>query len=152
MTTHKTLEDARIAAKGMPEVMLSCIIEIEHTTEGRCYIKSKAPMANLAVALQQKPMPEIRRLVAEHSILTESEIASTREKALREHIKCERCGKKIDGNTAYSQQEWYRKMRVTAFYCEPCRALLASIGAGEYTELQERASVRHGYEPYTTED
>jgi hypothetical protein len=152
MTTHKTLEEARIAAKATTDVVLVCIIEIEHSTEGRCYIKCKAPMASLALALREKPMAEIRKLIAEHSLRTEAEIAADREQYLRERIKCDRCGKKIDGNTAYSQQESYMRTRVTAFYCEPCRALLAGIGEGEYTALQERAFARPSYEPHTKED
>lgn len=150
MTTHKSIEAARGAAKTTPEV--HCIIEIDHATEGRCYIGCKAPMKSLEIALRNKPMVEIKKLVAEHSILTASETAAIREKDLLEHTKCERCGKKIDGNTAYSQQESFQRMRVTAWYCDACRKLLAMIGQGEYTALQERADARPGYEPYTKED
>lgn len=150
MTTHKTLDAARTAAKGNREIRY--IAEIEHATEGRCYIGLRTTMAGLAVALKTKPMAEINSLVAEHAILTDSEIATARDRALRDRNKCERCGKKIDGNTAYSQQERYMGHAVTAWYCEPCRNLLGNIGLGEYTGLQERASERVGYEPYTKED
>lgn len=150
MQTHKTLEDARIAAKAIPGI--HCIIEIEHATEGRCYIKAKVPMKHLGLALKAQPMPEIRRLIAEYSVRTEAEIVADREQYLREHIHCGRCRKQIDGNTAYSQQEWFGKTKVVAFYCDSCHALLSAIGAGEFTELQERASARHSHGPYTKED
>jgi len=150
MRTHKNIEDARTAAKATPGVLR--VIEIEHAIKGRCFIGVRAPMKALEVALRNKPMPEIKRLIAEYAILSETESAIAREKELRENTKCERCGKKIDGNTAYSQQEQYRGMRVMAHYCESCHGLLSSIGAGEYTELQERAAARSSYEPYTKED
>lgn len=150
MKTYKTLNDARTAAKDAPAVM--SIVEIEHAAEGRCYIHVKVPMKSLALALEAKPIPEIRRLIAEYSVHTEAEIAADRERYLREHTNCERCNKQIDGNTAYSQQEWSNKLKVIAFYCEPCRALLSAVGAGEFTALEERASVRYSHEPYTKED
>ncbi|HKT87775.1 MAG TPA: hypothetical protein VJQ59_05035 [Candidatus Sulfotelmatobacter sp.] len=150
METHRTLEDARIAAKAVPGI--HCIVEIDHATEDRCFIKVKAPMKSLELTLKAKPMPEIRRLIAEHAVRTEAEIAADREQYLREHTHCERCRKQIDGNTAYSQQEWFGKMKVVAFYCDSCRTLLSAIGAGEFTELQERSTARHSTEPYTKED
>ncbi len=150
MTTHKTIEDARAAAKANPAVLR--IIEINHASEGRCFIGCKAPLKSLEIALRNKPMPEITGLIAEYPVRTESEIASEREQYLRDNTKCERCGKKIDGNAAYSQQEWFGQARVVAHYCDSCRALLSAFGAGEYTELQERANARHGHEPYTKDD
>ena len=70
---------------------------------------------------------------------------------LRDNTRCERCRKKIDGNTAYQQQEWSRfgrnKIKVTAWYCDDCHQLLISIGAGEYTAMEERAGVVPSYEP-----
>ena len=74
---HKTLEDTRIAAKAIPGI--HCIIEIDHTTEGRCYIKAKVSMKNLEFALRAQPMPEIRRLIAEYSVRNEAEIIADRE-------------------------------------------------------------------------
>lgn len=157
MQTHKTLEDARIAAKA--ERGIDCIVEIDHATEGRCFIKARVPMKNLESALKTNPKPEILRLIAEHSILTKSELAENeiklaalREEYLRNNTRCERCGKRIDGNTAYSQQEWVGKHKARAFYCEPCRALLSAIGQGESTDLEERSRARPRYEPYTKED
>jgi hypothetical protein len=80
------------------------------------------------------------------------EMANERASYLRDNITCERCQVKIDGNAAYSQQECYQGHRVTAYYCESCRGLLAQIGIGEYSELQDRAVARSGYEPYTKDD
>jgi len=150
MTTHKTLETARTAAKANSEIRF--ILEIEHASEGRCFIGVKAPMASLRIALDRKPMPEIKRLLAEHATQTTGEIKTAREEALRERTKCERCAKKIDGNTAYSQQERYLGHTVTAWYCDACRGILANIGMGELDGLQERASASGSREPYTKED
>ena len=150
MTTHKTLTDARTTAKANSEIRY--ILEIDHTSEGRCYIGVKAPLAALKIALDRKPMAEIKRLIAEHTTLTTEEIKAAREQALRENTKCERCAKKIDGNTAYSQQEQYMGHKVTAWYCESCRRLLSNIGMGEFDGLQERASAGGSREPYTPED
>ena len=150
MTTHKTLETARTAAKVNSEIRF--VLEIDHATDGRCFIGAKAPMAALQIALDRKPMAEIKRLIAEHTTLTAEEIQITREQALRENTKCERCGKRIDGNTAYSQQEQYMGHKVTAWYCDSCRGLLANIGMGEFDGLQERASAGGSREPHTKED
>jgi hypothetical protein len=150
MTTHKTLDAARIAAKSDRQVR--SIVEIDHATEGRCYIGVRATMAALNVALAHKPMAEIKRLVAEHATQTAEEIKTAREQVLRDHTKCERCAKKIDGNAAYSQQERYMGHAVRAWYCEPCRRLLSNIGMGEFDGLQERAGAGGSREPYTNED
>jgi len=56
---------------------------------------------------------------------------------------CERCGAVIERDTAYRQTEWTtwsgKRVKCSAYYCETCRHLLATIGEGEYTALQERA-------------
>ncbi len=69
---------------------------------------------------------------------------------------CERCGKTVDKATAYHQQEWSRfggrSVKVTAYYCDSCSHLLHSIGAGEHTDMEERAGHKPSYEPYTKED
>ena len=150
METHKTLESARAAAKANSEIRF--VLEIDHIGEGRCFIGVKAPMAALKIALDRKPMAEIKRLVAEHAIQTAEEIKSASETALRDRTKCERCGNKIDGNIAYSQKERYIRHTVTAWYCDSCRGLLANIGMGEFDGLQERASAGGSREPYTKED
>lgn len=150
MTTHRTIADARAAAK--IDTRVRYIVEIDHTSEGRCFLGVMVPMNTLAVALRNKPMPAILRLVAEHPVLTDAETAEARAQALRDHTNCERCGQQIDGNTAYSQHEWFGKVKVVAYYCVPCRQLLSAIGAGEYTELQERASARHSQDPETKGD
>ena len=123
MTTHKTLDAARIAAKSDREIR--SIVEIDHATEGRCYIGVRSTMAALDVALTHKPMAQIKRLVSEHATRTAEEIKTAREQALRDHTKCERCNAKIDGNTTYSQQERYMGAKVTAWYCESCQRLLS---------------------------
>ena len=149
METHKSLDEARAAAKVNPSI--ARIIEINHSTEGRCFIKAKAPMETLRIALKSKPMAEIKSLIAEYPVLTEAETAEARRESLR-HERCERCGKEVDGKTAYSQQEWYRGVRVSAYYCDSCHRLLSAIGAGEHTALQERATERHSVEPETKQD
>ena len=149
MTTHTTIEAARSAAK---DLALRNIIEIEHATAGHCYIVTKCPMQILATALRAKPMAEIKRLVADHEVLTPAEQKAEREQFLRDHSECERCGAKVDGNTAYSQKERFAGNVVTVYYCETCRGLLQAIGAGEYTAMQERAATRYSREPETKGD
>lgn len=146
MNTYKTLDEAR--KNKTAEVVR--VIEIEHAEQGRCFICCKVPMAALAKALANKPMPEIKSLVAEHDILSDEEIAAIKEQALN-NCKCERCGAKVNGRTAYKQKEWAnfagRRVRVTAYYCDSCQKLLATIGAGEMTPMEERASEKPSYEP-----
>jgi hypothetical protein len=146
MKTYKTLDQAREAKT--TEVVK--IIEIEHATEGRCFIGCKVPMAVLAGALKRKPMPEIKRLVAEYTTETDAEIEEIKAKAL-ENCRCERCGVKVNGKTAYSQKEWAnfcgKRVQVTACYCNSCRQLLTTIGAGEVTPMEERATEKPSHEP-----
>ena len=52
---------------------------------------------------------------------------------------CERCGKVIDPATAYGQMENMMGVRVKTYYCGDCHELLSTIGAGEYTALEEAA-------------
>lgn len=147
METHKTLEEARAEAKKRTDIR--CIIEIDHATEGRCFVKAKATIDTL----KRVPKPkEIKGFIAQHEILTEAEAAEKVKKYLREHTNCERCGKKIDGNTAYHQKEWYMGQRCETYYCDDCHGLLSQIGIGEHTELEERAASRPSREPYTKED
>lgn len=139
MQTYSTLSAARQAA----DSQTTAIIEIDHAEHGRCYIRVRCPMATLAKALESKPMPEIKRLVAEHSVKTEEQIEAERQHILQHECRCERCRMHVDGRTAYSQQEWTRfggqRVKVAAYYCDACKALLQAIGAGEYTAMQERA-------------
>ena len=69
---------------------------------------------------------------------------------------CTRCGKSLDTRTAKHQKEWARfsgsKVQVDAHYCDDCFSLLRSIGAGERTELEERAGYVPSYEPTHKED
>lgn len=148
MTTYPALNTAREAVKGMSGIRF--IIEIEHAAAGRCYLIASVPMVTLAAARDR--YPEIHRLIAQHELLTAEEQATVRERYLRENTRCDRCGKQVDGNTAYRQQEYYRGSKVTAYYCEDCHHLLSQIGIGEYTELQERASARPTPELYTKSD
>ncbi len=59
MNTYETVGDAR---QGRTWDSMQ-IIEIEHATEGTCYINSKYDLETLQRALAAKPMPEILRLV-----------------------------------------------------------------------------------------
>ena len=136
MTTYATINDARAGAKSVSGAR--CVVGIIHSSNGQCYIVSKAPLANLRRVLAANPLPEILSTLAEYPLLTDSETAAMRAESLR-HSHCERCHSVIDGNTAYHQSERWGRWQVTAFYCEACRSLLSAIGAGEHTALQERA-------------
>lgn len=57
--------------------------------------------------------------------------------------RCERCTEKLDTRKTYGQMEWTRfggkKVKVMTHYCDSCRRVLAAVGQGEVTELQQRA-------------
>jgi len=63
---------------------------------------------------------------------------------------CNRCEVHVD-KTAYHQMEWFRagglKAKVPTYYCDKCARLLRSIGAGEHTEMEDRAASVSSYEP-----
>jgi len=69
---------------------------------------------------------------------------------------CERCGANLDIRTAYSQIEWTRfggrAVQVKAHYCDNCARLLAAVGAGEASELDNRAGAVPSVEPHTKND
>jgi hypothetical protein len=161
MKTFVSLEAAREYAATNRDVRE--IAEIEHASEGCCFICTLAPFAALKAHLEQRPNPEIKRLIAGHDKLTpeqrqakEAADQAEHERYLREDTRCERCGQKIDGNTAYHQEEWTRfggkKVKCIAYYCDPCRHLLASCGDGEMSDLEHRAAHVPSPEPYTKED
>ncbi len=132
MTTHETLEEARQAATEHGNKIRS-IIEIEHETHGRCYIKALGTLAALQDAIRRsgKGLPGVTNLVAEHPVKAPEQVEAERVAYLRDNTRCERCGVKVDGNTAYSQQEWSRfggrRIKVVAHYCEPCTAILQAL-------------------------
>lgn len=70
--------------------------------------------------------------------------------------RCERCGDSLDTRKAYKQKEWSflggKRVQVTACYCDSCRKLLTTIGAGEVTPMEERASEKPSYEPAYKEE
>lgn len=69
---------------------------------------------------------------------------------------CDRCAVALDTRTAKNQLEWMyfggTKIRATTYYCNSCFNLLASVGAGEKTELEERAGYIPSPEPLTKDD
>lgn len=154
MTTHPTLEAARQTA----DRTIVSIIEVTMESGERAYLQCKATLAGLrgAIAKSGKGLPGVATLVAEHTVRTPKEIEAAHRAELRDHCHCERCGAKLDGNTAYSQQEWDRlggaRVKVRAYYCTSCTALLTTIGAGERTAMQERAAAVPPVEPYTKQD
>lgn len=158
MVIHKTLQDARAAASTASPHDAVCVIEIEHAVEGRVFVNCRCRSKQLEAAMVQKAetLRDIVRVIAEHSLKTPEQEAALREECLRTEIHCERCGCHVDGNTCYHQQEWARfggrKVRVEAYYCDRCAALLRTIGAGEYTAMQERADDVPSYEPETKSD
>jgi hypothetical protein len=133
MTTYPSLQTARADAPAKGAIT---IIEIDHVTDGRCYIGSRVPMTTLATHLGHPSLADIARLITEHNVRTEQ--------IERHDETCERCGCQVDGATSYRQQEWTRlvgsRVQVTAYYCMRCAGLLGSIGQGEYTGLAEHAT------------
>ncbi len=159
MNTFEAVDLARAAATEDTY----CILEIEHRDLGRCFIRSRAGRKPFEAALRRKPMAEIERVVAEHSLLSaaeqvamEAEIEAEVARDLEHNTRCHRCGCHVDGQTAYSQKEWMRigaaKVQVATYYCDGCKSLLCGIGAGEHTAMEERAATVPSYEPYTFSD
>jgi len=141
---------ARVIAAGQP---IKSIIEIDHV-DGRRFFCCLAPMAVFARHLAGKPMADIVRLIAEHDpmdaagrAVADAKEAATKAAYLRGNIRCERCLEKIDGNTAYKQREWCNGVRCLAYYCDRCKNLLQSIGDGETSDLQHRATTKLSREP-----
>lgn len=124
MTTYKTLSEARSADKPGVE-----IAEIVHATEGRCFVRTRFAVSVLAANLVK--VPEIKKIVAAHSLTTPEQDEATRREILANNCNCTRCRVKLDGNTAYSKAETTRfngrPVQVTAYYCELCRELLAQL-------------------------
>ena len=154
MRTYKTLDEARAGAE-TPRVV--CVAEIEHATEGCCFVRLICGYEHFARVLKATPLPEIVRLVAEHDVRTPEQKAAYLARIEAENpCRCDRCGVKVDRATAYSQDEWARfggkRVKVKAFYCDDCSRLLRAIGAGEYSAMRERAAAVPSYEPETYED
>lgn len=65
--------------------------------------------------------------------------------------RCERCSASLDTRKAYSQKEWSylggKRVQVTACYCNSCKQVLTTVGAGEVTPMGERATEKPSYEP-----
>jgi hypothetical protein len=77
MQTYKTIQIARsAAADGAVQ-----IVEIEHATEGRCYIVAKCSIEYLRKALAAKPMAEVVEVIAGHGLLSDAEIKAISERA-----------------------------------------------------------------------
>lgn len=156
MTTYPTLEAARDAAANDPKIR--SIIEVTLDNGETAYARCMANLSTLrsAIATSGKGLPGVTTLVAEHRVKTPEQEEAEYRAELRDNCHCDRCGTKIDGNTAYSQQEWGRlggaRVKVTARYCASCTTLLTTIGAGEYTAMQERAAAVPPVEPYTKQD
>jgi len=74
---------------------------------------------------------------AEHKSAAEAKLAAEIVAAR----KCNRCGKHVEV-TAYSQDEPVSfggsRVMVATYYCDDCRRLLQTVGAGEYTAMDER--------------
>ena len=103
MTTHQTLETARAAAASdYGQAHVKSIIEIDHATQGRCYIGSRVSMAILAT----QSIPEIVRLMTEYPV--------TRPVYVPPPATCARCAVPVPD---------------AVDYCTSCRRLLRLWGA-----------------------
>lgn len=148
MTTYKTLEDAR---RGVPCKVIA-IIEIDHKTEGRCFVGCLTTADGLKRSLKQSRQPsDIVKVICGHSVKTPEQIETERRADLHDHTSCERCGCKIDGNVAHHQSEWRHlggsRVQVTAYYCDPCRRVLQAVGQGELSAMEARACEIPSREP-----
>lgn len=152
MTTHQTIESARTAANAETVA----IAEIDHATAGRCFVCLRGTVAYLRKVVADGRIPEVTSVIAAHDKYSPAAQQQMRDHYLSEECKCERCRVKVDGRTAYRQQEWTRfggqAVRVVAYYCANCRTLLTGIGAGEHTAMQDRAGHVPSIEPVTKSD
>ena len=86
----------------------------------------------------------------------EAHLTAARERHLAEDTRCDRCGSHVDGRSCYHQQEWTRlggsRVKATAYYCAGCAALRQTIGQGERSAMEERASERPDMTPESKED
>jgi hypothetical protein len=143
MKTRRTLEEAREMAKTANALT---VLEIEHETEGRCYIAARAYRSVVDRYLAEGKLPGVTRIIADYPV-TEPVVEPTR---------CDRCDAVVDPATAYSQQQTTRcgssKVKYTAHYCDDCARLLQAVGMGEHTAMQERASAQPDMTPETKAD
>jgi len=144
MNTYPTLDEIRETIKTKGLVGQATILEIDHTTEGRCYIGVKVSRREYEAHMAAHAAGGVRRIVAEHSALTAAEAAQAAAeldaqiaRGLRAATRCERCGDYVDGNTAYSQREGSHG--ILTHYCATCARVLGAVGGGEYTAMQARA-------------
>ena len=156
MTTYKTLTEARAAKVDGTQA----IAEIEHKIDGRCFIGIRTHYKGFEHAYNtradvRKVLADVTKLYCGHDKHTAQEIAAIVAE-VNNNIRCERCGVKVDPTTCYHQEEWARlgasKVQVRTHYCDSCTRLLQTIGAGEHTEMQDRAAHVPSYEPTTKQD
>lgn len=83
MTLYPTLEAAREASK-RSKVQIVTLLEIEHKISGVQFIGVTCTLSTLKLALKRKPIPEIVRILSEHSPKTDEELAE--EKAVRDNM------------------------------------------------------------------
>lgn len=82
----------------------------------------------------------------EHEAAYQSQL----QKKIDDERACNRCNVHVT-KADYMQMEWYRagglKAKVPTYYCTNCARLLRSIGAGEHSEMEDRAARVPSYEP-----
>lgn len=99
-------------------------------------------------------------MIRDKQATTQEDETITDEAAKRDYlateIHCERCGVHVDGNICYQQAEHTtlsgRRIAVTAYYCDGCKALLQAIGGGEHSAMQARAGESESYEAAYKDD
>lgn len=154
MQVHATLDEARSAA----DSRIAAILEIDHEQHGRCYIKSYLSLDALRRAMTEsgKSLTGVRSILAEHSRLTPEQAEAARTEQLSRRTLCDRCGTEVDERTCYSQTESARlggrRVRVVARYCAACTTLLRTAGAGERTDMEERAATVAVSAPHSKPD
>jgi len=84
MNTFKTIEGVRQAAKECDDHIHS-VIEILHSSKSNVFIICKVSMKALQEAINQNPMTEITKLVKEHNVLTDAEIAELKDQSKKEY-------------------------------------------------------------------
>jgi len=83
---------------------------------------------------------DVEAILADAKAYYKAQEKEEEEKEIEQVERCKNCGKVVDPTVAYSQMEMYQGVKVLTYYCDDCHRLLSTIGAGEYTPLEETAA------------
>lgn len=116
MNTFKKIEAAREHAQNNN---VSYVIEIEHKTDGHCYIAARVG----AEQLRKAGPTEIATIIADYPARVYN--AADLEALMPQH--CERCGRKLNKESTHLHNSSYQGITGKAAYCDNCHKLLSTM-------------------------